>query len=289
MIRRLKRLPIMALALAKAACDPIAQVDRPSAVCLGTGWGALSETHDFLQRLFETRQAFPSPMDFIGSVHNAPAGQIAMLLGTRGANVTVSGGDYSFEQALLAASLTAGHNGDTILVVGADEHHPALSPVFDPCVGLAPLPSDGGGAVVLHSGTQGEGPSLVFIDYRSHQSEQPDQAVTALLDQLGGASHLDKRFGAVMAGIPAAYVRQAGAQLRAFLQHSGFKGPVVDYRRWTGQFASASAVAVVLSIEMVKRGVVPGALCDREDALLEGKGILVLGLGPHLTALGVYS
>ena len=291
MVRRLKRLPIMALALAKGACDPLGQADQPSAVCLGTGWGALSETYDFLQRLFETQQAFPSPTDFIGSVHNAPAGQIAMLLGARGANVTVSGGDYSFEQALLAATLTAEHSRDTILVIGADEHHCELSPLFDPCVGLSPTPSDGGGAVVLQRSTQGAGPSLAFIDYRFHQFDQgegAEQAVKPLIDRLGGVSQLDKRFGAVMAGIPAAHAGQAGAQLSTFIQYSGFKGPVVDYRRWVGQFASASAVAVVLAIDIVKKGVVPGALCNCADVPLKGKGILVLGLGPCLTAVGVY-
>jgi 3-oxoacyl-[acyl-carrier-protein] synthase-1/3-oxoacyl-[acyl-carrier-protein] synthase II len=91
-VRRLKRLPRLALSLAIAAHKDSGEVDAPSSVFFGTGWGALSETYDFLTRLFETDGQFPSPTDFVGSVHNAPAGQIAMQFRSTGANVTTTGG-----------------------------------------------------------------------------------------------------------------------------------------------------------------------------------------------------
>ena len=94
----------------------------PASIFFGTGWGPLSETHDFLSKLFESGEQFTSPTDFVGSVHNAPAGQAAIWLKATGANMTVTGGDYSFEQALFAAALAAG-DGETLLVMGADEHH----------------------------------------------------------------------------------------------------------------------------------------------------------------------
>ena len=122
----------MALALACGAKEN-AGTDRQQldSVFMGTGWGALSETHDFLKRLNESGEQFPSPTDFVGSVHNAPASQVAIMFGATGANITTSGGDYSFEQALLAAELMYDGNGEsTALVLGADEGHDSFSPLF---------------------------------------------------------------------------------------------------------------------------------------------------------------
>jgi len=148
-VRRLKRFPRLALSLAIAAHENSEEGHDPSAIFLGTGWGALSETSDFLTRLFETNEQFPSPIDFIGSVHNAAAGQIAMRFQATGPNITMTGGDYSFEQALMAASLLSNGIDDTFLVIGADESHPRLSRLFDRSTSGSAILSDGGGALCL--------------------------------------------------------------------------------------------------------------------------------------------
>ncbi|WP_172684278.1 beta-ketoacyl synthase chain length factor, partial [Desulfosarcina cetonica] len=127
--------------------------------------GRLSETHDFLSRLQTSDYQFPSPMDFIGSVHNAPAGQVAMLFAAKGANLTVSGGDYSFEEALLAADGVTRTSADPILVMGADEAHPQLSPLFDPSVSAEAALSDGGGAILLRRDDSSAGICLAVADY----------------------------------------------------------------------------------------------------------------------------
>jgi 3-oxoacyl-[acyl-carrier-protein] synthase-1/3-oxoacyl-[acyl-carrier-protein] synthase II len=111
--------------------------------------------------------------------------------------------------------------------------------------------------------------------------------VPELLSALGGAAEIRRRFGAVMAGIPGAMRDSAGKQLTAFLNLSGFSGPVIDYRRHIGEFASASAVAAVLALEFVKNGAVAGGLCPGKDCRLIEKGILVLGLGQWVTAVAV--
>ncbi|MBI5553047.1 MAG: beta-ketoacyl synthase chain length factor [Desulfobacterales bacterium] len=281
-LRRLKRLPKLALALAAQACQGVAPEGLPAAISLGTAWGALSETHDFLQRLFETGQQFPSPTDFIGSVHNAPAGQIAMHLGARGANVTTSGGDASFEQALLAADLLTDDPGQSILVVGVDEAQPVLAPLLDPSVRNAPL-ADGGGALLLRRGGA-PGPTLSLLAY-GHDTGP--EAVHHLIESLGGARAIRETCGAVLAGIPAAHAAQAARDLAAFAAASGFDGPVIDYRRAVGQFGAASAVAAVLALRMVQGQAVPAALAGGVECPLEGKGVLLLGLGPYLSAVRI--
>ena len=283
-VRRLKRLPKLALALATHACRTMAAGRRPVAVSLGTAWGALSETHDFLRRLFETRQQFPSPTDFIGSVHNAPAGQIAMLLGAKGANVTTSGGDASFEQALLAADLLTHPGADPILLLGADEAQPVLAPLLDGSVRASGALADGGGALVLERGSSHGGPTVALLAYRF--GPYPDR-MAGLVERLGGADGVGRDYGAILAGLPADGRSQAGEQLADFLSQSRFDGPVIDYRRIIGQFGAASAVAVVLAVQMVGRDLVPASLPGGADVPLNGKGVLVLGLGPYLSAVRI--
>ena len=281
-VRRLKRLPKLSLALANNACRTVPAGRVPVAVSLGTAWGALSETHDFLQRLFETRQQFPSPTDFIGSVHNAPAGQIAMLLGAKGANVTTSGGDASFEQALLAAELLAGPGNDPILLLGADEAQPVLAPLFDGSVRAAQALADGGGALVLEYGSSHGGPTVALLEYRFGPA--PD-SMASLVERLGGPEGVAHDYGAILAGLPACCATQAAEQLAGFLSQSHFGGPVIDYRHIIGQFGAASAVAAVLAVQMISRGLVPAPLSGGSDVLLNGKGILLLGLGTYLSAV----
>jgi 3-oxoacyl-[acyl-carrier-protein] synthase-1/3-oxoacyl-[acyl-carrier-protein] synthase II len=253
---------------------------------MGTGWGALSETSDFLDRLFATDEQFPSPTDFVGSVHNAAAGQIAMQFGSRGANLTMTGGDASFEQALLAAELMAGDCRGGILVVGADQYHERLSPLIDASVAkTGNRPADGGGALVLDTSGPANAPSIRTLAFKYSGEEKDARAVfKPMIDALPG---FDQRYGFIMAGLPAACRKKAERQLKALLEMSGYNGAVVDYRRYTGEFASASAVAVVMAVDMLMNGRAPASLGKGEAALSGSRGILVVGLGDNMTAVEV--
>ena len=285
-IRRLKRFPRLALALAEDASTDSGDDKNPEAVFMGTGWGALSETSDFLERLFETDEQFPSPTDFVGSVHNAAAGQIAMQFEARGANLTMTGGDTSFEQALMAAELMAEDCQNGLLVVGADEHHARLSPLFDSSVVQTPqCPADGGGALFLETKGHAGAPCIRTVYFENCCMEGDDR--TALGPMLEALPPFDERYGVIMAGLPAGCRETAERQLTRLLKMSGYKGVVVDYRKYTGEFASSSAVAAVLAVEMLMNGRLPAALGSGKEVNLGSKGILVAGFGDCMTAMEV--
>ncbi len=284
LIRRLKRLPRMALSLAASAHMDSGFEEKPQSVFMGTGWGALSETHDFLTRLAESDEQFPSPTDFVGSVHNSPASQIAILFGATGANITTSGGDYSFEQALIAADLLLGDTDKAALVLGADEEHAALSPLLDASINPETLPADGGGGLLV--GRSGDGAkSRVRVPF--YQSSLTGDAVPALIDSLGGQRKLQAECALVLAGIPAAMRRNGELQLQRFMTLSALAAPVVRYRKLTGEFASAPAVAAVMATSFLETGIIPGSLLKGDDLFLADKRakIVVLGLGSCLSAM----
>ncbi len=249
-------------------------------MCFGTGWGGLSETNDFLERLFSTDERFTSPTDFIGSVHNAPAGQAAIQLKAQGANLTLTDGDYSFEQALFSAGLIAHEADGPLLVMGADEYHAKLTPLFDPS---AACMADGGGALLLGPTTAAEALSItpVFLS----NVLRPVDALHRLIHELGGPAAVGKKYGAIFAGIPAARRDAASEQLKVFLEMTRCTCPVIDYRKVTGDFASASAVAAAIAVECVRAGSLPAAVHPAGPVMLHNKAVLLLGLGRCITAV----
>ena len=280
-VRRLKRLPRLALSLADAAYKDSEISDTPSSVFFGTGWGPLSDTYDFLTKLYESGEQFTSPTDFIGSVHNAPAGQIAIQFKSTGPNITTAGGDYSFEQALMAASLLTNDSDDTLFVIGADESHEELSPLFDNSVLSDETLSDGGGAFCLKRTETASG--LKIFPAFFERAENNPSIISSLISSLGGAKRINETFGAIFAGIPMAYRETGEKQLGEFLALSEFKNPIIDYRKFTGEFASASAVATVLAIRFLQDGEIPVQVCGK-PCLSDGKGVLIIGLGNFVTA-----
>jgi len=200
LVRRLKRLPRMTLSLAVQAREnagPDAQ--EPGSVFMGTGWGALSETYDFLTRLTDSDEQFPSPTDFVGSVHNGPASQVAILFKATGPNITTSGGDYSFEQALLAAQLMYADPAESAMIIGADEGHDIFSPLFDPSISPGSDLADGGAAFCVNREKQG---ARCCISIPFYQRNMADNVVDQLVTSLGGAVEITERCPLILAGIP---------------------------------------------------------------------------------------
>ncbi len=284
-VRRLKRLPRLALALAMEAYESSRLSQAPSSIFFGTSWGPLTETYDFLTKLYESNEQFASPTEFVGSVHNAPAGQVAMLLKATGPNITATGGDYSFEQALFAASLTVRDPGDLVLVMGADEHHPVLSPLFDKSVRISSNPSDGGGALMMRKTEKASGSRITLIFFEN-TSNNPS-IVQSLFHKLGESDEIRSKYGAVFAGMPAGERANCENQISEIISLVDFSGPVIDFRKFIGEFGSATAAAAALAVRFVRNGKIPGCLLGGPEIPLNGKGILLLGLGSFVTAIEV--
>ncbi len=134
--RRLDRASRMAVlasaeALAEAGHDP-ASPDRAAlpegGVVLGTMTAGTGPLHGFLSTLFTQGPEAVSPMDFPFTVHNAPAGQCAILLGLKGPNLTTCRMEASGLAAIaLAADLVRGGAADAVLAGGVDERVPIVT------------------------------------------------------------------------------------------------------------------------------------------------------------------
>jgi 3-oxoacyl-(acyl-carrier-protein) synthase len=267
-VRRLKRLPRLMLALAQTAYVASGEKTPPGYLAVGTAWGPLTETQDFLRKLFESAEQFSSPTDFIGSVHNAPAGQVALLLGATAPNLTCSAGDRSFAQAVLCASLGMAANAKSALVMAAEAHETRLSPLFDPSAATGPLASDGGAALVLVPDDAKPGARVRWL------GEHRD---------LASWLTMPNPYDAILVGVPASFGTEANEHL-ARLTIAGC--PLVTFRDRLGQHASVGATAATLAARAVLEGFLP---IPATPIPLPRRRLLQLELGPRVAAIEVFA
>ena len=277
-VRRLKRLPRLMLALAQTAHVASGRTAPPDVIAVGTAWGPLAETQEFLRKLFESGDQFSSPMDFIGSVHNAPAGQVALLLGSHAPNLTCSSGGRSFSQALLCASLQMTAGASSALVMAAEAFEPKLSPLFEPETAGSPLLSDGGAAFVLvpEDGTAG-------ARMRWLAEGRNDEGAT-FVERLVGGKAFDLCDGVVIGGSAGHDLAKDPAYPRLAELLAGDK--LLPYHDRLGQHASIGATAAAIAARAVVGGSLPLA---GAPLVLRHRRLLLLELGPRATAVEVFA
>jgi 3-oxoacyl-[acyl-carrier-protein] synthase II len=119
------------LALADARLDSSTVEPTRLGIVVGSALANISESVQYLRRLFTKGPALASPMTFPNLVLNAPASYAAMELACTGANLTVSQGEVSGEQALaVGADLIRAGRADVVLAGGADELDDAVTSAY---------------------------------------------------------------------------------------------------------------------------------------------------------------
>ncbi|HEY4155098.1 MAG TPA: beta-ketoacyl synthase chain length factor [Puia sp.] len=120
MIRRMSRIVKMGVASALVGLRNAA-TDMPEAIVTGTAYGCLEDTGVFLRRMIDNGEELLTPTAFIQSTHNTVGAQIALLLKCHGYNNTIVHRGFSFENALIDASLLLQEGMNNVLVGGIDE------------------------------------------------------------------------------------------------------------------------------------------------------------------------
>ena len=96
--RRLSRLQKMALITARKSHTP--EAAQRLAVAIGTGLGCLEDAGAFIENLIAKDEREPMPSRFPNSVHNSPAGQVAIDQAAQAMNSAPTVGEITFECAL---------------------------------------------------------------------------------------------------------------------------------------------------------------------------------------------
>lgn len=123
-IRRMSRIMRIGIWTAMNALKD-ASLTAVDSILTTTAFGAIEDTEKFLNSL-NNETGTGSPTSFIQSTHNVVGGQLALALGCNGYNMTYSQRGFTFESALLDASILLKENSQQILCGVTDELHPAV-------------------------------------------------------------------------------------------------------------------------------------------------------------------
>ena len=172
-LRRMDRLSRMIGVAAKMASEDAALAAAVSedqiGIVIGSALGNLAGTVEYLDRVFEKGPGLASPMMFPNLVLNAPASYAAINLGVTGANLSVTQGEVSGEQAILSACemIAKGHAsavlagaGDELadITIGAFQSLHAFSGQFKPWRGVRPYDGERDGIGL------GEGAGVLTVE-----------------------------------------------------------------------------------------------------------------------------
>jgi 3-oxoacyl-[acyl-carrier-protein] synthase-1/3-oxoacyl-[acyl-carrier-protein] synthase II len=251
--RRLSRLVQMAVLAARRSHSP-----TPSerlAVSIGTGLGCLEDAGAFVENLIAKDEAEPMPSRFPGSVHNAPAGQVAIDLGARGLNSAPTAGEVSFENALWLGmrALTNGEV-DCALAGAVDELNKYPLAIGRRWGIWTETTRPGEGAVVtsLRRSENAGAPLARLVAVRLGRYRRPFDAereadwiasavdlaaVDLVVSGAGGWPALDPLYKAVLASLSA----RAGRKL----EH-------LTYKSRCGEFYAASAFGFSVAVDQVR-------------------------------------
>ncbi len=121
-LRRMSRTLRMGVTAAKI-CLSDSGIEMPDAVITGTGFGCIEDTEKFLLALLNNNEQQLTPTAFMQSTHNTISGQVAIMLKCKEYNSTYVNRGFSFETALLdSLMLIEEGNAHNVLVGGFDEN-----------------------------------------------------------------------------------------------------------------------------------------------------------------------
>ncbi len=103
---------------ASKMCMESAGIEKPDAISVGTAMGCLADTEVFLGKMIAQDEQMLTPTAFIQSTHNTVSGQIALLAGCYGHNLTYVQRGHSFEHAVINTQLYLTDNQQQQMLVG---------------------------------------------------------------------------------------------------------------------------------------------------------------------------
>lgn len=138
-MRRMNGLSRLAVAAAKLAIEDAGRaLDPNTGVALGTAFGPVQTSVEYMQEYVEKGAALAPPQLFAESVANAPGSHIAIEHGLRGFNITITQRESSvLAAAMYAAAQLVKDNVQAALIGGVEEANEMLFSVLDRVGALA--------------------------------------------------------------------------------------------------------------------------------------------------------
>lgn len=286
-LRRMSRIIRMGIAAGMDALHE-ASLQVPDGIITGTGYGCLDDTGIFLSKLVENREQALNPTPFIQSTHNTIGSQLALLLQCQGYNQTYTQRALSFENALTDAWMTLEEDPTQRLLTGAADEITAVSHDIlrrfnlfrrnnESSLNLFKSPAPGtlngeGAVYFLLSGIPQ--PGAVRVDgvqsfYKITTSDL-EKGITFFLQSHSCLAHdIDVVFSGECGD------EDLDATLQAIVPHKFPKATYAVFKHLTGEFPTASAVAMTIACRTIQAASVPDVVIRNNAKRLPRKVLII--------------
>jgi 3-oxoacyl-[acyl-carrier-protein] synthase II len=285
-IRRMSHVIKMGIAAAKS-CLTQAGIDMPGAIITGTAFGCMSDTVTFLTRIVEQNEEMLPPTAFIQSTHNTVAAQIALMLKCHNYNSTFVHKGISFESALFDAMMLLNEQeADNILVGGTEEMVDTSFTVLTRLglykrwplsnLNLYNAPTNGtiggeGAAFFLVTGE--ESPNNLAQLTGLKLLYKPKSTEESIIDFLKSYELSIDDIDLIITGKNGDTRNDA---IYKELNNSIFKNKALaNYKHLCGEYPTSSSFALWLASNIVKGGIVPEIVKERDFELISPKKVLI--------------
>ena len=285
-IRRMSHVIKMGVVAAKD-CLNQDNTEMPGAIITGTAFGCLEDTVTFLTRIVEQDEELLPPTAFIQSTHNTVAAQVALMLKCHGYNNTFVHKGISFESALFdAIMLLNEQEADNILVGGTEE---MVDASFKVLTRLGLYKRQPGSNLQLYTeesrGTIGGEGAVFFL--LSDKASPDNMAELSAIKTLYKPKDIEESIIAFLAEnalkiedidlvINGRNGDTRNDEVYKNLGNTLFKSSsLANYKHLCGEYSTSSSFALWMAANIVKKGVVPEVVVEKEVNLTAPKRILI--------------
>lgn len=273
LIRRMSAILRMGVATA-SACLKRAGVEKPDSIVVGTGLGCMDDTVRFLDLLIENDEQMLNPTPFIQSTHNTIAGQIALMLGCKGHNLTFSQKNLSFASSLLESAMIIEDGEAGLVLTGAvDELNDTAFGLMQEagCADNGIFYSEGASFFLLSKDPKGASAKLGDIEVFSKLDSRDE--LIARLDVFLNRNDLTKdSIDLLVTG------RTGDSSLNSWYNVSEeyfADASLLEYKKLCGEFMSAAGLAMFMAHRAIATGRVPASALARKVEGREIKNVLI--------------
>lgn len=274
-LRRMTTGVKMGVATANKALQD-AKISELDAILTGTGMGCIEDTEKFLNTIISNNEEFLTPTAFIQSTHNTVGAQIALGLQCKVYNNTYVHGALSFESALMDAQLLIHEDEANIVLVGGIDE---LGTEFVDAVRLMEDQTPNGIKVPI-----GEGASFFLLS-----SEKLERDVELLDIQTFSQLEIEflpdaldkflKQNNLKSSDINALILGTNGDSFDTYYKklRANFSKEIIaiDYKKWCGEFYTASAYGLFLGYNLLKSRIISNGLIQDKTTNKPLKSILL--------------
>ena len=285
-LRRMSRIIRMGMVAGMDALRE-AGVEVPDGIITGTGYGCLEDTGIFLSKMIENREHALNPTPFIQSTHNTIGSQLALLLQCQGYNQTYTQRALSFENALTDTLMKVADDPTQRLLTGAADEVTSVSHDVlrrfglyrsneSGSLNLFNTPATGilngeGSAYFLFSGVYQPG-AVTLKGVQSFYKTSDQELGMGITAFLKANACQAEEIDVVFAGTSGHAAFDKGIDSLLDAQFPG--ATRAAFKHLTGEFPSASAIAMAIACRMIQGGTVPDVVIQR-DARRTPRRILI--------------